>query len=407
METFSKKHTGRANSSGRDASIQGRHVPELDGLRGIAVLGVLLTHAIFYLGVVPLHTPGQAWGDVLAMAFASGWGGVDLFFTLSGFLITGILLRSRQETTYFSSFYMRRILRIFPLYYGFLAITFMLPRIAPVIDAQIPHGLKTLLSYFFFVQNWPLFWRDWTGMATIWGAYWSLAVEEQFYLIWPALVRTIRPHKLLLICIVGLLTEVSERAYMLHRHGLALGVMQWPFSRLDGLFIGAAIATYSHLNGRPLPLLWAWSTGAIGIAILFWIAAFHTTELSNGGGFHIWVFGVLAFALISASVILAIQHRTMWTHRVFTFRPLVAAGKVSYGMYVYHLLIYANLTRLLDLFIRPRFGMGWSLPFAIFYIAIAITITMWVAMLSYRFIEKPFLDLKRFFPSRNPNAIQG
>lgn len=393
------------NTSADAVATHGGHVPELDGLRGIAVLGVLLAHAVVFLEVVPSQGPGKTWGHALATMLVPGWGGVDLFFTLSGFLITGILLRSRSQPTYFPSFYMRRVLRIFPLYYGFLIGTLLLARFSPFVAAIIPQTLREVLPYFFYVQNWPLFWSGWTGLTSIWGLFWSLAVEEQFYLVWPALVRFLTPKKLLLVCIVGVCIGAPQRMHLLHRHGLAIGIMQWPFSRLDGLFLGSALAIYAFLKGRPLPILWAKLAALLGVAILMWVAAFHTEELASGNGAHIWVFGVLAFALISASIILAVQHKAVWTQRLLTFPPLVTAGRISYGMYVYHLMVYAVLNRFAHLVLRPRFGPDFSLPFVLAYIALSIAATMLVSMLSFRFFETPFLKLKRFFPSQNPVAI--
>src|ERR1700679_518625 len=132
-----------------------RHQPELDGVRGLAILGVLLAHGVILLGVVPRTLAGAG----LAMIFAPGWGGVDLFFTLSGFLITGILLRARKREKYFSSFYMRRVLRIFPIYYLFLTGTLLLVNVTKshILAFMAPTGFQNWAPYFFYLQNWPVF----------------------------------------------------------------------------------------------------------------------------------------------------------------------------------------------------------------------------------------------------------
>jgi peptidoglycan/LPS O-acetylase OafA/YrhL len=180
---------------------ESHYLPELDGVRGLAILGVLLAHGVLFLGVVP----NTAMGHVLATIFVPGWGGVDLFFTLSGFLITGILLRARKRQRYFASFYMRRVLRIFPIYYLFLAGTLLAAQVSQIMALQIPSGFEGRVPYFFYLQNWPVFWRNWTGIGTLWGAYWSLAVEEQFYLVWPAVVRFVSLRAVSALCISGFL----------------------------------------------------------------------------------------------------------------------------------------------------------------------------------------------------------
>jgi peptidoglycan/LPS O-acetylase OafA/YrhL len=371
-----------------------RHQPELDGVRGLAILGVLLSHGFHFLGVVP-RTPA---GDALATIFVPGWGGVDLFFTLSGFLITGILLRARSREKYFLPFYMRRVLRIFPIYYLFLTLTLLVANAtkSQTLATFAPKGFQNWAPYFFYLQNWPVFWQNWGAMGTLWGAYWSLAVEEQFYLVWPAVVRFVDLRYIFIFCIGGFLLGWPERAYMIRHIGLNFGIMQWPFSRLDGLFVGAYIAIYREIYGRPVPLRWAVTTFVAGAGLFLWITAVNTEEIRSGNGVHIWRTGVTAFALMSGGLIAATQHHVAWLRRILTIRPLLVAGRLSYGMYVYHLLVYAIFGWLRSHFTdRP----ASNIVVAILYIALAILLVTGVAELSYRFIEAPFLRLKRFFPA--------
>lgn len=375
-----------------------RHQPELDGVRGLAILGVMLAHGVFFLGVVP-RTPS---GDAVSTIFAPGWGGVDLFFALSGFLITGILLRARKRKNYFSSFYMRRVLRIFPIYYLFLTATLLLVYLTKsnTLAIAAPKGFQNWAPYFFYLQNWPVFWQDWGGTKTLWGAYWSLAVEEQFYLVWPTVIRFVALRDVFVFCIGGFLLGWPERAYMIHHvgfnFGFNFGVMQWPFSRLDGLFVGAFIAIYREIYGRTVPLRWAVAAFAIGAGLFLWIAVVNTEEVRSGYGIHIWRTGVTAFALMSGGLIAASQHHVAWLHNVLTIRPLLVAGRLSYGMYVYHLLVYTIFSSLRSHF---TYKPATNVVGAVLYIAIAILLVTGVAELSYRFIETPFLRLKRFFPS--------
>jgi peptidoglycan/LPS O-acetylase OafA/YrhL len=175
--------------------------------------------------------------------------------------------------------------------------------------------------------------------------------------------------------------------------------MQWPFSRLDGLFVGAAIALYREIYGRVVPLRWAAISFAAGAGLFLWITVVHGEEVRSGNGVHVWRTGVTAFALMSGGLIVATQHRVGWLHRVLTIRPLVVAGRLSYGMYVYHLLVYAILALLRRAFIAPTGQPASNIVGAVLYIALAILVVTGVAELSFRFIETPFLRLKRFFPS--------
>ncbi|HEY4379468.1 MAG TPA: acyltransferase [Acidobacteriaceae bacterium] len=372
--------------------VESRHSPELDGVRGLAILGVLLAHGVLFLGVMPDSHKGR----LLTMALVPGWGGVDLFFTLSGFLITGILLRARKRPRYFSSFYMRRILRIFPIYYLFLILTVVLVHFAPTISYLIPTGFRLRLSYFFYLQNWPVFWSSWAGLTTLWGAFWSLAVEEQFYMIWPTVIRYVNLRTVALACIAGFLLGWPERAYMMHRHPDLFGVMQWPFSRLDGMLLGASIAIYKEIRGRAVPLSWAISSFIAGAAVFAWILLFHSSELVAGNGFDVWGIGVTGYALMSGGLIAATQHRVKWLHRVLTIRPLLVLGRLSYGMYVYHLTIYMLIISFQPL---SKYKASTSIISPLIWIACSILLVTGVAELSFQCVETPFLKLKRFFPS--------
>jgi peptidoglycan/LPS O-acetylase OafA/YrhL len=374
-----------------------KHEPQLDGVRGIAILAVLLAHAVNFLDVVPLKVPQPLWARVFAKICLQGWGGVDLFFVLSGFLITGILLRSRGRSTYFSSFYMRRILRIFPVYYLFLTVTLLLAYHTRLRELDLEHRMNWWLPYFFYVQNWPVFWTNWVGMTSLWGAYWSLAVEEQFYMVWPTIVRFIPVRWVLALCVCGFLLGVPERQFLIRHVGPKLGVLQWPFSRLDGLFLGAAIALYANWRKRPVPLRWARAAMGVAVLIFIWILVRHPGELM-GGGSRIWAWGVTAFALAAAALVTATQHNLRWLAPVLMAKPLRIAGRLSYGMYVYHLLVFRFITVFLEkhlhrVVVSPR---PWT---AAATIAVSIALVTLVAEASYRWFEMPFLRLKRFFPS--------
>lgn len=378
-----------------------RHFPELDGIRGIAITMVLLAHSVDILGVVPKSAadPGyHAWGRLVLRIFLQGWGGVDIFFALSGFLITGILLRARNRPNYFSAFYARRALRIFPVYYAFLTLGLIFAYFSKAYRTLLPDSPGVMLSYFFYVQNWPVFWKSWAGMTGAWGAYWSLAVEEQFYMVWPTLIRFVKFPVLLAICIAGALLGPFTRLWILHFHGLNLGLLQSPFSREDGLFIGAAIAIYREVHGKPVPMRWAKLAAAAGIIILAYIALFHSPEF-EGKGTRIWLIGPSAFALIAGAMIAASHFRPPVLHTVLTWRPLLVAGKLSYGMYVYHITIYWALATYVFALVTPHLNAWTRILLPLVAIPLTILLVTLVAELSFRYFETPFLRLKRHFPS--------
>src|ERR1035438_3416002 len=179
------------------------YVPQLDGLRGIAILAVLLYH----LG-------GRFPALHVEFATIYGFAGVDLFFVISGFLITGILLDSVGSEHYFRNFYVRRMLRIWPLYFALLAFVFiLLPMVVPALRGRIFAQCHPWQSYLVFAQN--FFVRDF-GIGPV-GVTWSLAIEEQFYLVWPLLLFLL-PRKVLPAFLIGivLLSPVVRAVAQLH-----------------------------------------------------------------------------------------------------------------------------------------------------------------------------------------------
>lgn len=346
--------------------------------------------------------PHPAWTSIAAFALVPGWGGVDLFFTLSGFLITGILLRARKRSEtrshYFRNFYARRVLRIFPVYYLFLTLTLLAANLLPDFGAHLPATTAERVSYFLYLQNWPVFWPNWLGMVSLWGSFWSLAVEEQFYLVWPALLRVLSLRTMLNLCIAGFLIGIPLRLFVIHTYtGISVGVLHFPLSRLDGLFLGAACAIYRELYGTAVPLRRAAIAFATGALLFAYIAIFHVREMV-GLGIHICTFGITAYALMSAGLVIASQHPVAGLRRVLTLRPLLLAGRYSYGMYIYHLLVFLAFEHLARHLSPATSGEFHFFP-ALAYMALAILATTALAALSFHLFEEPFLKLKRFFPS--------
>jgi peptidoglycan/LPS O-acetylase OafA/YrhL len=208
-----------------------KHIPQLDVLRGVAVLVVMFHHAT---GLAPsLH---------LDPIVRLGYTGVDLFFVLSGFLITGILVRSKDQPGYFRKFYARRVLRIWPIYYTLLLFTFLLlPFLAPKLKTTIFELSHPWQSFFFFVQN--LFANGQSAFDTL-RVTWSLAIEEQFYLVWPVIVWLAPRRSLKSIALSAVLISIAVRWAVLYGLIPPIDIYTNSLTRLDGLGMGAFLALW-------------------------------------------------------------------------------------------------------------------------------------------------------------------
>jgi peptidoglycan/LPS O-acetylase OafA/YrhL len=342
-----------------------RKIPQLDSIRGIAVLMVILLHASDKYP--QLH---------LQRIFENGWMGVDAFFVLSGFLITGVLVESKQFPNFFRNFYARRCLRIWPLYYAvllfmFVAVPLALPSQRPVIFA--PRS-SPWWAYPLFLQNLlvPI-----PTMATgSLGVMWSLAIEEQFYLVWPFLVRYVRAERLRLFALAIVCLSPVLR-FFFARHGG--NIYSNPLCRLDGLMAGAYLAFTARRTAftpeRFLPL--ARVCFPIASALAF------TAEYENA----LWI-TLSCTALASFTFLyLALYEREGALQRILRNRFLMYTGSISYGLYLLHKIPFdtAQATHL-DRYPALAFFGGICACYAL-------------AALSFRFVEQPFLRYKRRFYS--------
>ena len=342
-----------------------RHIPELDGIRGMAVLSVMLFHFHSpYLAARPL--------GLLSAVIARGFVGVDIFFVLSGFLITSILLSTRNSTNYFQAFYARRAVRIFPLAFISIALFYWV-----AVPLAHRHGMLPKLPeteqiwYWLFLGNW----RQGLGLndGAELGHFWSLAIEEQFYILFALVVRYVAPRRIAWVC-VGLITaSVLLRAAATVLVGLGPQSPQWlrltPL-HLDPIALGALLACSGGFLAWAAR--WRWPLLAVGVLGL----TFHVPQ-----AFGILLSGLGAVGLVAMAV----------TRPVALFRMgwLRSCGKYSYAMYVLH---PAWMLALLDKKYPASTGLMWT------GLLLGPLVSYGLAVLSWNLLEKHFLALKRYFP---------
>ncbi|MGA9584280.1 MAG: acyltransferase [Terracidiphilus sp.] len=366
--------------------------PELDGIRGLAILGVLLSHGASLSG---LFQDPSVTNMLFRYCTVPLWGGVDLFFALSGFLITGILLKTRSRQNYFRSFYARRILRIFPIYYFVLTATLIGSHYSLKLAHQLPPTWSWKLAYFLYLQNWPQFWNGQKVMGGIWGVYWSLAVEEQFYFVWPLLVYLLSPKVIVRVSVIAVVLALPLRIMMSARYfGGDFGLAQITSSRIDGLLLGALCALYMHRNKRPVPMKFIITALCLGTMIMGFIAVFHHSELVGTSSWILTV-GITGFALLSGAVVAVSQHHIPFMQRILTYPLLRTMGKYSYGIYVYHLLVFIPCSVLISR--HARILLGLSFPARLLLFLLETVIVFIIAKVSFDYFESPFLRLKKFF----------
>jgi peptidoglycan/LPS O-acetylase OafA/YrhL len=358
--------------------------PELDGLRFFAFLAVYLNHT-FQFGVTGHH---QHMPDALAHALGTvgmaGAFGVDLFFALSAYLITELLLRERQARGRLDvkAFYVRRILRIWPLYFLFL----LLARVLAMAVKSEELSWGELFFFAFFSGNWAYAAHP---VVTIAAPLWSVSVEEQFYLLWPWAVRRGSARRIALFA-VGLVAVGVALRLALASHGI---YEQWiskgSLTRVDGIAAGVLLAV--ALRGR-MPRLGTAARLALlaaGLATLLWIAATFDLFVPPFDVLH-EALGWPLVALACTAVLVSALGAEGFPFRLLASRPVVYLGRISYGLYVFHQL---GLLVSGDAF--PRYAE--ERPAWVLHLLVGLGLTVLLAAGSYRWIEQPFLRLKQRF----------
>jgi peptidoglycan/LPS O-acetylase OafA/YrhL len=365
-------------------------IPALDGLRGIAIILVMLHHFTYYRPTSGID--GQI-GSVLYF----GWSGVDLFFVLSGFLITGILLDTRSSERYFTTFYARRTLRIFPLYYLVLFLALVVLPQFPAVHAVLagPVDMPPQWPYWLYLTNVSIADRGWVhGWLDV---AWSLAIEEHFYLVWPLVIWLCPPRLLALLCAAILVAEPIARIYGRARDFPSLWLYVLTWYRLDGLAIGALLAL-AQRRGL-LPLLDRW----VPIVVIAGVAGIIACAILGG---HTWwwnrrmqQYGYSLIAVTAAAMLVSAINRppdSLWP-RMLSAGWLRAFGKYSYCLYLIHLPVMRAVREYVFNPLKiETLGIGPWTEQVLFYGA-ATAPAFALAWLSWRFFEAPILRLKARF----------
>ena len=341
-------------------------IPVLDGIRAGAVLIVIAFHFWQGFAVGPYTLVGKlaVWGQT----------GVDLFFVLSGFLITRVLLASKGSAQFLRQFYARRALRIFPVYYMTLLAFYV---VWPLLGWSTWTPLSRQWWFWAYMQNIPATFAP--SLAAGPGHFWSLAVEEHFYLLWPLLVMRLDRKQLLQISGLAVVISIMCRIVFIQ-----YATFYFTLARLDGLAIGSALAL-ARLAGSDGLVRFVKPARRI---LLFGGPCLAATQLliSGSGIVVVQVFKSTALALLYAcGIVLAIESRPhRLIARVLSNRILASIGRYSYGMYVFHPFILGSL---------HRAGLAYSL--------VGLTVSVWLtylaAFISWTLIESRFIALRRYF----------
>jgi peptidoglycan/LPS O-acetylase OafA/YrhL len=373
-------------------------MPALDGIRGFAVLWVMLYH--FLHGAdhhnLLLHA-------VFRFVHFGAWG-VDLFFVLSGFLITGILYDAKNSANYFSSFYARRALRIFPLYYGVLTACFI---VFPLLHAFTPEQQSLanrqvyLWSYTsnlaMVAHNAPLF--DAGGLKLL--HFWSLAIEEQFYLVWPLVVLALGRRALLKTCGGLILVAIAARLLMHHLGVVASVASFFTLCRVDALAIGAGAALLARGDGGLRRWLGAARTltGACGLIVAAVILS-KTIEHTLGDAVI-----PVRLILFAAVMVLSVAGAGA-AQSIFSASALRFLGKYSYALYVFHYMMLPLFNRYLNEYRLARVLHSFAAGMGVRLIG-CLAASILVALLSWHLYEMHFLKLKRLFERRDARPARG
>jgi len=364
-------------------------LPTLDGLRAIAIL-LVVPHN---LNLIATFDGTQ----FVVAALHRGWIGVQLFFVLSGFLITGILLDARDAPDYYRSFFVRRALRIFPLYYATLLVLFVLLPALGLVPTSFKRDAMVELSYWAYFSNWYGPFHQ--GEESV-SHFWSLALEEQFYFLWPFVIHRRSAGWVMRLCLAIAAASLLFRVVMLLAGTPAQAIYQFLVTRMDALALGGAAAAAFRV-----PSAASWTLDhrrfLLGASLLSLVAGAvisrgynftHPATLSLG-----FTFLAVAFALLVAAGVAADLLGAAGWPAALRWSFLRRVAKYSYAMYVLsvplHFLVGKPVLSALGL------AAGNSILVDLAYIIVGTALSFLAAAASFHLLEVHFLNLKyRFAP---------
>jgi peptidoglycan/LPS O-acetylase OafA/YrhL len=390
----SKMSADEAVATGSLAPSAHNHLSGLDGMRGIAVLLVLVYH--FTSNYTDEFIGKHSFTSLLYQFPNVGWCGVDVFFVLSGFLITGILCDAKGAPQYFLNFYMRRVLRIFPLYYGFLLVLFVfVPRVTP-----FPQDIRDHIGeqVWFWGYGMNLYYAmpshlllDGLGLQH----FWSLAVEEQFYLIWPFVIFFSSSKTAIRISIFCIVSALAFRLLLVADHANPLAIYNLTAGRTDGLAVGALCALavrFSAKIGRVLKMA--------GLATILSILGLLVILLLRGWSWDDPVMETVGISLVSffsgGILLLSLDPKSNRVSWLLSCPILTTFGFYSYAIYVFHFPLRVEFDKWFPVEKLSFHLHSLSLGLAA-YVLCSTLVSFVVAVLSWHLYEKHFIKLKKYF----------
>jgi peptidoglycan/LPS O-acetylase OafA/YrhL len=357
------------------------HRPALDGIRGLGMLLVIIFHSMTYL----VDWYGPYGESVLPGAPVA----VDVFFALSGFLITSLLLEERRRSGDVSmrNFYIRRGLRLLPVFYVVLALFCVYVAVSDDVGfrtyASSVLKMLTYSSNFFIADD--RFLTQWFGQT------WSLAIEEQFYIVWPVILVALmaffrrRPLVIVGLLLTAVLAVVAWRLVLWDQKQLWSDLYYRSDTRIDQPLAGAMLAVMMHfgiVSNRPRPWI-----GALGLAGWGWITLISSPFQNDYYQVH-----APAMLAVSLMVILGVLHAQGPAYHVLAFRPLRWMGRISYTLYIVHVAIYFAVSKHMD-------GQGDNIQ----RVVVANVLAFAATVVLHHLVEAPALRLKdRWAPTRIP-----
>ena len=350
---------------------------ELDGVRGLAIVSVLLWHFLVMPHVLNPAAPKPSGMVPLVRALSLTWAGVDLFFALSGFLIAGILLDTRGAPFFLRGFYLRRIFRIYPIYWAVLALCFVIPLLADHLALVAPPAVYAVLLQNFWMASSRSFGGDPLGVT------WSLSIEEQFYLVLPAIVLLLKRSSLLAVvlalAVIG--APLARFAVSAPPGSNWMAAYVLTICRADALALGALLAVLARgqLNAGTVSTVARTQLIVSSVGVVAMIANGDTigSPVMNVAGYS--VLGLGAVALLG----LVVSNPQGWLGRAMRFRPLREAGTISYGLYLVHVPVLLLCRRYLGVA-----GIPATWPAALYALLIPAVLSVGFAALSWRLFER-------------------